>query len=114
MTPLIYLVPQAVCDRLQGLASFLKSYLDRRQQRGYSRYASGSVLPHVTGSGGDGGAFLALPGGGSSGGTLGAIGDYYGSGSASFGVAEAGQQAAKRQRLTHAAMLEDERTARIR
>ncbi|GAX83884.1 hypothetical protein CEUSTIGMA_g11309.t1, partial [Chlamydomonas eustigma] len=104
---------EAVCERLQGLAAFLKTYLDRRHLRGYSRFASGgaAMLPRSAGAGGDGTAFLALPGGGGMGGP----GGYFLSGSGlGGGEVDAGQQAAKRQRLTHAAMLEDERTARIR
>ena len=88
-----------VADKLQCLDSFLLEHLSRRQQRGYSNGGGGgrSHSPGRTGLMG------VVPGGGSSSAFFGAEGD-----------GGAGGQAAKRQRLSQAAGLEDERTARMR
>jgi len=76
-------------DKMCCLVAFINEFLSRRQQRGAaSRYSPVRAL------GGGGGLF--------------GLGDGLDDSSGIMG------QAAKRQRLTHAAMLEDERTARIR
>ena len=102
-------------DKLRCLSSFLSDYLARRQSRGssgagsYSRYSpmppplQQQALPAAgllfSPSLGD--AFNMGMGAGMGGGMGG-------------GEGLMGQGAAKRQRLTHAAALEDERTARVR
>lgn len=89
---------QVLSDRLYCLASFLKEYLERRQQR-QTRTRWGAA-------GQGAGQGVSLAGAGVGGGLFGGLGG---------GDAGSVQgQAAKRQRLTHAAALEDERTARIR
>jgi hypothetical protein len=117
---------QVLIDKLYCLDVYLADSLSRRQRRGYSaRYAPGGggaaraplqpVQPMQAG-GGLFGIGSAAGGGGLYGGSAVGVDAAYGMaapGSFQDGAAAA-QQAAKRQRLTHAAGLEDERTGRVR
>jgi len=91
----------ALIERLHCLDMFLTDFINRRQQQGYSaRYSpkQGSSISF-------GGGYAPTAGG--------LFGPAYQEDMQNGGMAVA-QQAAKRQRLNHAAQLEDERTSRTR
>ncbi|KAF5829261.1 Non-repetitive/WGA-negative nucleoporin C-terminal-domain-containing protein [Dunaliella salina] len=91
----------ALIERLHCLDMFLTDFINRRQQQGYSaRYSpkQGSSISF-------GGGYAPSAGG--------LFGPAYQEEMQNGGMAVA-QQAAKRQRLNHAAQLEDERTSRTR